>query len=347
MILRIILLLVLIAIVSVTLFITFQNKKSTHSEKYSATSTPSPPPLKTDCVYPSQYTNRELFPIISSLEELKNNMWYDYIDAVYGIETIGDNYPIEINRFVFLYTKYLPDKVMQSIKDEIKEEPCIYGDFYSSLNQCFEYCDSLHVYIYPVTVPFYITSSNRPQNPYFQHAQGFASHSWVEVIHCCCDLFQNGYWFYVGTGSGIWYNVGKTIVFEDHVQAYCYFYNIDFTTLSQDEYNTIENKADKENYLRARQDGYDSIQYLYRLEWSDTRSIYKTEIQDLRHERDNLKTFDPCPDDFLSPFLRTGWWKTSLTGFPPKPLECESNNRCLNTINRRLKNPCPKKKDFC
>jgi len=295
------------------------------------------------CILPSLYINSELFPTIKNTMELKKSMWYDYIDHIYDINTIQNNYPIDIKNFSFFYTKYIPKEVLENIKDQIKKEPCIYGDFYTNLNNIFEYCDTFHVYMYPYVIPSLITNKNRPNDPPFLLDKGVCSHTWIEVIHCCCDIYLNGYWFYFAKGSGIWYNVGNTIIFNDHVQAYCYFYNKNFSKLTELEFREINGKADKANFLAGRRNGYDSIQYLYRIEFNGKNSIYKTEIQDVRHQTDSVQTFDPCPDNKLKKYIRTGWWKNKLKGKPPKCLICSKDNHCLNSINRKLKNPCPKK----
>lgn len=120
----------------------------------------SPTPLP--CSNISCYWNPSLFPILNNLQELNNSDWYYYIDAVYGIDTINNHFPIEINKFSFFYTKYLPTSVQQKMQP--KSTPYLLGDFYSSLNTCFEYCDTVHVYLYPGTLS-YNPTTNRPYNP--------------------------------------------------------------------------------------------------------------------------------------------------------------------------------------
>lgn len=40
---------------------------------------------------------------------------------------------------------------------------------------------------------------------------GFRDHEWVEVTHECCDTTHTGYWMYHNKGSGLFYNLGRTI----------------------------------------------------------------------------------------------------------------------------------------
>merc|ERR1719506_2119583 len=52
-----------------------------------------------------------------------------------------------------------------------------------------------------------------------------ASNSWVEVLHEA-DPFGDekfGAWFVNAPGSGIYFNVGKTVSFAEHQDAYNYF----------------------------------------------------------------------------------------------------------------------------
>ena len=52
-----------------------------------------------------------------------------------------------------------------------------------------------------------------------------SANTWVEVMHER-DPFgdeHDGLWFLYAKGSGVWYNIGKTIVFDEHADAYRYF----------------------------------------------------------------------------------------------------------------------------
>ena len=73
-----------------------------------------------------------------------------------------------------------------------------------------------------------------------------ASHQWIEVTHCGSHIEAQSLWFYVQRGSGIFVNVGNTIVFDDHPAASEHF----------NAYGDITNVP-----AAARAAGYDSIQY--------------------------------------------------------------------------------------
>jgi hypothetical protein len=76
----------------------------------------------------------------------------------------------------------------------------------------------------------------------------FASHEWVEVMHEADPWGdeQHGAWMVYAKGSGIWYNLGNTIVFQEHSDAAALFGTADNPTMSQ----------------RALAAGYDSLQFL-------------------------------------------------------------------------------------
>ena len=74
-----------------------------------------------------------------------------------------------------------------------------------------------------------------------------ADHAWVEVTHCNSHIEDQSLWFYVSPGSGIFVNVGKTIVFDDHPAASEHF----------GVYGDITNVPHA-----AAAAGYDTIQYL-------------------------------------------------------------------------------------
>lgn len=93
----------------------------------------------------------------------------------------------------------------------------------------------------------------RPQTSYSWHSgpyKAFAAHSWVEVSHQS-DPFSDehhGLWLLYAKGNGIWFNIGKTIVFDDHNSAYNHF-------------GITGTKQNEESAMAAAAQGYDSIQY--------------------------------------------------------------------------------------
>uniref|UniRef100_A0A6C0ICY9 Uncharacterized protein n=1 Tax=viral metagenome TaxID=1070528 RepID=A0A6C0ICY9_9ZZZZ len=295
------------------------------------------------CSYSSPYIyGPELFPTFYNMDQLEQSCWYNYINFVYGVDTIHQHFPIITSKFFFFYQNLLPPSVKSVVVPTIKENPCQYGDFFNSINAAFDLCNALWAYQYAVA---YLPDKTPPVQGAppvpFAYSKGFPSGSWVEVTHCCCDLNNNGYFFYLAIGSGIWYNVGNTIVFPDHIDAYCYFHHVDKQTLNSYEIECLNypQTLDSKNYMAARSAGYDSIQYVYRYEANvfTGAAMYKSEIQDCRS--DAPQNDSPCFDAVLAPFIRAGWWKTELKGQPPLECVCVSGDpqkRCLNCQNQIL-----------
>jgi len=96
----------------------------------------------------------------------------------------------------------------------------------------------------------------RLEQPHISHAAYYTlaeaptpapSNSWVEITHCASNLERESLWFYVQRGSGMFVNVGNTIVFQDHPQAAEHF----------GVYGDVTNVP-----AAAAAAGYDTIQYL-------------------------------------------------------------------------------------
>merc|ERR1719440_2428437 len=93
------------------------------------------------------------------------------------------------------------------------------------------------------------------QPPPYQ-ASDFPSHSWVEIMHGVGGGVGGdesvGAWFYWLKGSGIWFNLGKSITFADHPDSWNHFGSHAGAGLTDDE---ALSKA-------AVAAGYDSVVYL-------------------------------------------------------------------------------------
>ena len=120
------------------------------------------------------------------------------------------------------------------------------------------------------------TSNNMyqpPQVSWIWHAYPYTAlpaGSRVEVIHEA-DPFgdeTHGMWLQYAPGSGIYFDLGKTIAFDEHSNAYSYFH-----ISGVKDYNSAMSKA-------AAAQGYDSIQFLkhvdhvsYQCEWRPRRPM--------------------------------------------------------------------------
>jgi len=163
---------------------------------------------------------------------LKASAWAEYYKGVYG-EVPSAGYPISPLDFWMLYDEVLiaakVSQVPSSIGDCPKADPPL-GQRYMVNN------------IYTQRLVSWIW------HPYPYKA--FASNAWVEVIHET-DPFHDemfGAWFQVAPGSGVYYNLGDTLAFAEHQDAYTHF------GVHSGDYN--EQLAKK-----ASAQGYDSLQF--------------------------------------------------------------------------------------
>lgn len=105
------------------------------------------------------------------------------------------------------------------------------------------------------------------------YKNGFTNNSKAEVIRGCCDYFGTGMWFYMMPGSGIYYNVGNSLVFEtkeDALENFCFSTNTQIKNIISTitDASNVCAMIDTNRYADnkfvpqvALQLGYDSIQY--------------------------------------------------------------------------------------
>ena len=113
--------------------------------------------------------------------------------------------------------------------------------------------------------------------------RGFASHQRVVVYHCS-DTFADspllGFWMYLAPGSGVFYDLGKTLVAR----------------------NASELTAHGMSQERLRAHGFDSVQFTHT--WEDY--IFKYEIVDVRAPVNSTET-GACPPASLLGSFYSGW----------------------------------------
>jgi len=294
--------------------------------------------IEINCCNPSYYYDLTLFPVISTKEELEQSEWKEYIDIVYGIETIQNNYPIYISKFIFFYTSILPKRVLKILKDtnSVNEYPVLEGTFFSNMNEIFNVPNGLWSYIYPISTlpssfPLDFSSTEKHPKPPFPYSNGFESNQWIEVTHCGRD--DAGTWFYFARGSGNWYNLGKTIIFDDHIDAVCYFTGMNKYEIiqSSDTAFCAAGVYDKLLYKYAY-GKYDSLQFRYRYENNlviPENGKFKYEIMDCRVKPETKQT--PCVNTLaeLKPYIKTGWWTYEFPKEGQPPLDCVCNEKRL------------------
>ena len=117
---------------------------------------------------------------------------------------------------------------------------------------------------------------NSPSDLHFKLKNGLDDDSWVEVER---GPDKTGYytWFYYMPGTGNWFNLGKTIVFADHHEA--------FSVAAKDgvKFQDPINGARSDQLLLANYfigKKYDTIQFTQRAE-----NIFKYEIFNLKNKQ--------------------------------------------------------------
>ena len=125
----------------------------------------------------------------------------------------------------------------------------------------------------------------------------------VEVIHEADTSTgwqddNNGAWFFYAKGSGIWVDVGNTIVFQDHGDGYKYF-------------GATGKDANDDMAKKALAKGYDSIQFLSHTDpgdYGDCRKNPGTPYFNIEILMTKMYGEAACASrDGNSPLLMTGW----------------------------------------
>lgn len=173
------------------------------------------------------------WPSFQTAAELQADPWGNYYKAVYGeIPQIG--YPIDTMDNWCIHDSIVVSSKLSMIPATVGLCPTSnppLGQRYSMNNQ--------------YSVPF--MSWIWHPYPY----QAMAANSWVEVMHES-DPFGDehfGAWFVYAPGSGIYFDLGTTISFATHSDAYAHF------GVSSGDFN-------EELAKKAAGAGYDSVQFL-------------------------------------------------------------------------------------
>jgi hypothetical protein len=150
-------------------------------------------------------------PKFDNQAALQASPWAAYFTAVYG-SVPSTEYPICLSDFHFLYASEITKANIQ-LPSTPKSCP-------SSKAQG-ELFENEIVYPKAFSGAYYIL-----QPPPYA-ASKFADNTWVEVMHGVGRGVENdekvGAWFYWLKGTGIWYNLGKSKVFNDHPDSWSYF----------------------------------------------------------------------------------------------------------------------------
>lgn len=216
------------------------------------------------------------FPRFHSLDDLKaSKPWANHFMNVYGeLPSLG--YPICMFDFwYFDNTTDLASLGLKPIANKAGGKPHgrqlptwitnILGQYYPGLAYRYDKGEYVNGDLY-VSL---INGGYTVYRDWYLYHQ-LPSNKWVEVLHDAGPLFKReieGMWFTRARGSGIWFNVGETIAFDSHIDAFKHLFNgigdckqpppLTNTTDPMAQGAVMENAACK----CARSKGYDSIQF--------------------------------------------------------------------------------------
>lgn len=173
-----------------------------------------------NCRYVSTHANGSKpwyadLPVFSSYENVSRSEWRSYLLHVYGHRK-QFRYPIDMRCFTFFYLDYLPPTWKSAFVSRFKPDssPHFYdGDVVTA------YGRRSHVNIYRYA---YHTAGLRSV-AHFQNDER------IEVFHYANDCVRPrqgvGYWMMFSPGSGIFFNLGTTLSFDDGYNAACRYFN--------------------------------------------------------------------------------------------------------------------------
>ena len=207
----------------------------------------------------------------SKIKDLKLSRQYTYLSCLYTDDQLQNRLPFSMNDFWIIQTNFLPHDV---IVDNVPKYPTAYHTLFTSLDPHVA-SEKNVVYNYQYnSLPS--TWGNSPLDSHFKLKNGLAHDSWVEVERG--PDHTGGYtWFYYMPGTGNWFNLGKTIVFADHHEA--------FSVAAKDgvKFQDPVNGGRSDQLLLANyfvRKKYDTIQFTQRAE-----SIFKYEIFNLKNKQ--------------------------------------------------------------
>ena len=191
----------------------------------------------------------ELPQFVNKKKLRQNSAWYQYLQRVYGSKLHKMPFPFDTSKLWILYTDICRDCGIQFTKlptrgcpkpetEKVKQTDVV----------CFKNMSLLH---------------DKADTIWIYHPRLYKSipnYKRVEVIHTNDVLSShhesnNNYWMYYAPGTGVWFDVGKTISFSYHREALCYFGidgKIDY--LKANPFNML--------FEAAIARGYDSLQFL-------------------------------------------------------------------------------------
>jgi len=196
------------------------------------------------------------WPIFKNKQELSKSIWSIYFINLYG-ELPINGYPIDVSKFWLLYTELLnkanikiDDKcIINNNYDKCKTIcPIKEGDIFSNMSNGDDMDNTIWIY------------HKGPHKP-------LSSNINVEITHVSGGYTDQkkiesfGSWMYYAPGSGIYFNLGKTISFNNHVESVKYFLNKKSMNITCSLFDLCLSYF-TDIFKEAKKQGYDSIQYL-------------------------------------------------------------------------------------
>ena len=243
----------------------------------------------------------------SSLDNLRTSPWYMYLTKIYSdmqLQWMLDMGPIDMQDFWIIQPKLLPPSLKSVLPEPLQERPSFYRSLFTVLDPHVS-GETSAAYQYQYNG---VAAGGLDLN--FKLLRGVPDSTWVEVQRGP-DAVGSYVWFYYMKGSGNWLNVGKTLSFIDHPDA---FKRFRIVTPSDDGDQKQTNLAEA-----ALADGYDSIQFTMRSE-----GIFKYEIFYLRFQQVGN---NPCVPGILTRSFESCSCNPSL-----KYLNCYSESAVLPLV---------------
>lgn len=186
--------------------------------------------------YPADALEPQLSDRFESLKELRLSEWFGYLDGIYGASTL--RFPLSLRQLGFFYTPRLPkparfrehprSQPTQQGEANVLHGPIQRGELYRTWGGEAHGTAWAQLNLYRMLHAFdgrWAPTVDAPVGaaphigPSFGIPSGFASHTRVEVMHRVGDARGSGMWFYYARGSGVYFDVGRTAVYRDHLHA--------------------------------------------------------------------------------------------------------------------------------
>jgi len=264
------------------------------------------------CLVSSEAPNG--WPMFASPAELTADpTWGGYITSVYGeIPSSADLYPWCMGHQWMFFNSMITEHNVTDIPPVTSTCPAFIN---KTLNQT-----GVEGQRYLTNNPFQPTGltwswhSSAPNDPWAPQ-QPFANDTWVEVMHKMYPTDEKtGAWLFYAPGSGIWFNLGRTISFQTHGDAFVFFnatYVINGTTNNPLCVNNVNITTTNECMSHvAMLMGYDTIQFMDT--WPLDCIVNKTYVVDANMNYEfvavKMQGMYACiSEDGLSPLVRSGW----------------------------------------